>query len=205
MQTVEPTLSRLAFRLSSGFGSFFSLLLATFLLTFSYHLVEGEDAAVDYALRAPASGWAGYTLMCLQKIAKEHRANSDPGDDVSLVSQLAHSTVSKCCGELALAYHDRDISEGLSSISSLFSPDPSPLEPVDRSISAYGPQTRTFKGRHHPRWSESLSPRQPNDLVRVAFYWHPVTVRLPPLLQGFRGLALEQPESANIQWLRDMR
>lgn len=42
---------------------FFGLLLGTYLFNLSYHLVAGEDAAIDYALRAPAAGWASYILM----------------------------------------------------------------------------------------------------------------------------------------------
>lgn len=44
---------------------FFFLLLASFLLKLSYHLVAHKDAAVGYALRASAGGWAGYMRMCI--------------------------------------------------------------------------------------------------------------------------------------------
>lgn len=85
LKTPGSSISCLAFSLSSSFCGFF-LILATFLLRLIHHLVASEDAAVGYVLRAPVAGWAGYMLMCLQKLTKQHRANSDPGEGVSLVS-----------------------------------------------------------------------------------------------------------------------
>lgn len=143
--------------------------------------------------------------MCPQNIAKEHHTNSDRGEAVSLVSRPVHSTVSTCYGKLALACYDSNINKGLSSTSPLFSLGPPPFEPFDRSISVYRLQTRSLEGPYHLGWGERLFPGQANDLVYVEFHQHPVPMRFLLSSQGFHGITVEDPESASIQGLRDVR